>query len=234
MNQRNGNFSSSSIWRLIPGKKGGILETGRSYIAEKRMEMRLGRQLNAETTAKPINWGKFVEQRAFDIIGVEYKLESKKRYSHPHLAQWTGAPDCITEEDIVADIKCPYTMKGFCKLTDIILMPDITDAVNALREDKPEYYWQLVSNSILTGKKTAEIICYCPYLEELEEIRDMARQSLDQAKISFINWALDDELPYLIKGNYYKNVNSLKWDVWEGDKSLLTKCVQEAIKLLLA
>ena len=242
--ERTGTFSSSEIHKLMKGgRSGGFGAPALTYIAEKRMELRLLRPLNNETDAKPANWGKFLEKRCFDLLGLEYKLRSQDRLVHPDIPAWTGAPDCILE-DTVCDIKCPFTLKSFCESVDAMNnknVPYHSDIDPSpvvewnFKELRPEYYWQLISNAILTGKKYVEIIVYVPYKEELAEIREMA-QNLDssQTSISFINWASDEQLPYLNKEGQYKNINILRWIADEEDKKLLTKKVQEAIKLLIA
>ena len=226
---RTGNFSSSQIYRLMSSdRKGtGFGAPALTYIAEKRMERRLNRPLNSESNAKPTNWGSFVEKRAFDLLVLDYKLRSQDRLVHPDIDFWTGAPDCLLE-DTVCDIKSPFTLKSFCETVDTF------PSVEAFKDLRPEYYWQLLSNSILTGKKHCEIIVYVPYQSELEEIREMTRNFIgDQNKVAFINWAEDDQLPYLIEGGYYKNLNILRWEVSQEDKKLLTSRVIEAGKLLI-
>lgn len=102
-----------------------------------------------------------------------------------------------------------------------------------LKRDFPMYYWQLVSNSILTGKKFAELTVYVPFQDELEDIRNLARrQDEDQELYTFINFALDDDLPYLVKEGEYKNLNQIKFEVPEADKMQLTEIVKKALLLL--
>lgn len=227
--ERKANFSSSSAWKLTTNnvKKDGFGKPGLTYISEKRMEMRLGRELQKEHSAKATTWGTFVETRVFDeLLGLKYLLESKKRYAHETIPHWTGSPDVITS-DIVGDIKCPYTLKSFCETVDTF------GDLEAFKKLRPEYWWQLVSNGILTGRDKAEIIIYCPYKDELEEIKESAAD-LDgnQNSIAWIYYAFDDELPYLIKGGYYKNINIFAFDIPQEDKDFLTERVEMAIKLL--
>jgi len=225
---RNANFSSSSIYKLVKTGRGEaeFSAPGLTYIDEKRMEGRLGRALTTEHNARPTTWGTFVEGRVFDILPLNYKLESYTRLKHPKIKHWTGAPDLI-DEVIVGDIKCPYTLKAFCQVVD-----SMTD-VEALKKAVPEYYWQLVSNAILSDKDVAELIVYCPYQEELDAIRDMAQNfSGDQNKIAWINWAEDRDLPHLIKGKHYKNINIFRFDIPKEDKQFLEERVTLAVELL--
>jgi hypothetical protein len=229
-NQRFGNFSSSEIHKLTkPGraKDAEFSAPGLTYIKEKSFELKLGRALSSEQGARATSWGTFVEERAFKLLDMSYKLESKIRLAHPTVKHWTGAPDTIRRE-VVGDIKCPWTLKSFCESIEAM-----EKGVAEFKSVRPEYYWQLVSSAILTGKDKAEIIIYVPYLSELEEIREDANNyDGDQNKIAFINWAGDNELPYLIDGGHYKNLNKLEFEIPLEDKVFLTDRVELAIKLL--
>jgi hypothetical protein len=125
----------------------------------------------------------------------------------------------------VCDIKCPFSLGVYCDKADLMIAND----VEGLKKKFPENYWQLVSNSILTGKPIAELIIYCPYLEELAQIlTEVKDYDGDQNEIAWINWANDDELPYLIKGNYYQNLYKMEWEVSEEDKQALYDRVLKA------
>lgn len=224
---RTANFSSSEIWKLMTkDRKGtGFGAPALTYIDEKRIERRLNRPLKTESNAKETNWGTFIERRVFDMLSIVYDLKSDVRYKHPTIDNWTGSPDLITET-AVCDIKCPYTLKSFCTMVDSL-------NANTFKDDKPEYYWQLVSNAILTDKNYAEIIIYVPYQQELSEIREAANlYDGDQNKVAFLNWATDDELPYLIEGGFYKNINTFTFKVPDEDKKELTAAVERANILL--
>lgn len=127
------------------------------------------------------------------------------------------------------DIKCPFTLKSFCNFADCKTIEEVRE-----KHDSGEnYFWQLVSNAILTGAKWAELIFYVPYQDELSEIRDMASNyEGDQNKVAWIQWATDEDLPYLIKGGHYKNLNVIQFEVTEADKAALTERVIAAGKLL--
>lgn len=220
-----------------------------TYIEETNMERRLGRALCDESNARPLTWGKLIEARAFDLLGLEYSLVSKETIQHPSINYWSGSPDG-TKEDTVSDIKCPVTLKSFCQLVDP-LYNELTgmDAMNAIRngfvdqdgkthaahKDGEKFYWQLVSNAILTNSKFAELIVYVPYYSELQEIKVMA-QMVDASELSKHYWiamAVDGELPYLVDGGYYKNLNTIRFEVPQSDKDLLTDCVTRAGAMLV-
>lgn len=232
---RAANFSSSSIYKLMTNgrQEHGFGAPAIDYIKEKRMESRLGRSLSYDINAKPINWGNLCEMIVFDLLGTEYEyLDNKGRLMHPDVPHWSGIPDAVAHRDpkTVGDIKCPFTMKSFCQIVDTF---NTKGDHEPLKAERPEYYWQLVSNAILTGCTHAELIVYVPYLEELPLIRELADQYTgDQNKVAFVNWATDRELPYLIKGKHYKNLNRFVFEVPHDDIEALTERVRLAGTML--
>lgn len=211
-----------------------------TYIEETKMERRLGRSLTDEVNARPLIWGKLIESRVFDLLGLEYVLTSQETTQHPTIPYWVGSKDGIKHDEgkTVMDIKAPLTLKSFCQLVDP-LYNGLTgmDAMNIIRDnhkDGDKYYWQLVSNSIIEETQFAELIVYVPYFSELPEIRHMAGNvSGDQmGKHYWIAMAQDDELPFLLDGGYYKNLNVIRFEVPEADKALLTDCVKKAGEML--
>ena len=107
----------------------------------RQYELRLGRGLQSDHNSKPTTWGTFIEERVFELMGLEYKLESKVRLAHKTISHWTGAPDTI-REGVVGDIKCPWTMKSFCETVDSFV------DLETFKKVRPEYFFQLVSNAI--------------------------------------------------------------------------------------
>ena len=227
---RVGNFTSSSIHLLMSdGKaKGTLGKPALTYIQDKNIELKLGRNLQKERSSRPTSFGKLVEARVFNLLSTEYTLCSDHRFYHPLYSRWNGCPDMLTE-NIVCDIKVPFNIKIFTQKADIMIAND----VEALKKEFPENYWQLVSNSILTGKPIAELIIYCPYLRELIEIKeDLPNYEGNMNDVAWINWAEDEELPYLIEGNYYKNLYKMEWEVSAEDKDALTDRVKRAIEFI--
>ena len=227
---RIGNFTSSEIWKLtLSGKANKMFsERGLTYIQEKYYERKLGLSLSTEQNAKPLTWGKHLEFRVFDVLGAEFELTSQLTKIHPQYNFWAGSADCIkhTEKRILPDIKCPYTRKSFCELLEC------TDG-EKLKELYPEYYWQLVSNAILNDCSDAELIVYMPYKSELEDIRE-STGGIDtlQRNLAWINFAEDEELPHILDGGHYKNLNTISIIIPSSDTDFLTERVVEAGKLL--
>ena len=240
---RVGNFTSSEIHKLMSnGKKAG--ELGKpffTYVEEKQMERRLGRSLSEDVTARALSWGLLLEKRVFNLLGIDYKESSQETIVHPRYDFWVGSPDGQEFDeagDKLAEIKCPLTLKSFCQLVDCIKEGlSGLEIMNLIREnhtDGDKFYWQCVSNAILTGSKCAELIVYMPYKSELAAIRFLATNydGFDQWKFKWIDQATDEELPFLIEGGYYKNLNKIMFEVPEADKALLTERVLMAQKLL--
>jgi len=226
-NSRTGTFSSSSIYKLMTnGKaKDSLGKPCLEYIQEKTFEKRLGRELSNETNVRPTSWGKLVEDVAFVQLGEVQNANEQDRLFHPDLA-WSGQPD-YTTKDTVGDIKSPYTLKSFCELYEI-------NTAEELKKAKPEYYWQLVSNSILENKKYCELVIFVPYQSQLSLIRELASviTESEQNQFAWINWANDDELPYILENGYYKPLKKLKFKPIDGDKEKLIERVKMATKLL--
>lgn len=238
---RNGNFTSSEIYRLMSnGKgKGSFGVPFYSYIEECRMERRLCRSLDAEVDARPTSWGTLVEKRVFDLLNTDYRLCSKTTIQHPEIEYWTGTPD-VEKTDTVGDIKSPITLKSFCQLVDpyikdgeVIHKSMTIEAVRENHKDGEKFYWQLVSNAVLLNKPWAELIVHVPYLRELEDIRILASSAGELGEYTrWIYHATDEQLPYLVEGGQYKNLNVIRFPVPDCDKEALKERVIEAGKIL--
>jgi hypothetical protein len=240
---RVGNFTSSEIVALTKkdrsGKGWGA--PALTYIEETNMERRLGRSLTDEVNARPLIWGKLLESRVFELLGLEYMLTSQDTSRHPSINYWEGSADGkkMDEGKTVMDIKCPMTLKSFCQLVQP-LYDGLTgmDAMNAIREnhkDGEKYYWQLVSNSCIEDTKYAELIVYMPYQSELADIRHMVQNvSGDQmGKHYWIAMSNEDELPFLLEDGFYRNLNVIRFEVPVADKKLLTDLVKKGGEMLI-
>ncbi len=240
-------FSSSEIYNLTKKDKSGkgFGVPALTYIAEKNMARRLGRSLTSETNSRPTTWGKLLEPFAFSKLGFDYDLVSTETITHPDYPFWVGSPDVTKfeligsdfhEQRSVGDIKCPMTLKSFCQLVDPV-KSEYTgkeiEQIQAIRDGHPSgeaYYWQLVSNAILTNSDYAELIVYVPFRSDIPEIRLAA---MDDPKFKWVEYADDWELPFLIEGGHYSDLNIIHFEVPQSDKDYLTDCVERAGKLLI-
>ena len=235
---RNGNFTSSAIHALMTFGKatGSFGKPALTYIAERNMERRLGRSLTEDITARALSWGKLNEKTVFDMLGTEYRLCSDITLDHPDIDVWKGSPDAEKYDPgkTVADVKCPITLKSFCQLVDPLYDGHTgMEAMDLIRETHPDgdkFYYQLVSNGCITGARYGELIVYCPYQSELTDIRHRAAHwdGEKQHRFQWVDYSSDDELPHLINGGFYKNLNIIRFEIPKRDKIMLTERVLEA------
>jgi hypothetical protein len=232
---RIGNFTSGSISPLTTSgrAKGSLGAPALNYIEEKNMERLLGRSLQDEVTARPLQWGKLLEGRVFDLLGLDYTLTSTETDVHPEIDFWAGSKDGTREgeERAVIDIKCPITLKSFMQLVkplyDGLTGMEAMQAVRDNHKSGEDYYWQLVSNACIIGAEWAELIVYMPYESELPEIKMRA-----EGEVFWIWAALQDELPYILDGGRFQNINVIRFQVPQSDKDFLTERVMKAGELL--
>lgn len=240
MNQlRNGNFTSSEIVALTKeGKASGTFGVpALTYIRQCNMERRLNRSIETEQSARPLTWGKIGEKVAFQLLGLDYTLTSDVTIQHPVFDYWVGSPDGKRMPDTIVDIKCPYTLQSFCDLVDP-LYNGLTGmaAMNAIRKghkDGDKYYWQLVSNGIITGCDKAELIVFMPQVKDLETFRSEAEMADPRNAYSWIFFASDEELPHLVPGGIYQSINKITFDIPAEDIACLTDLVSRGGEKLI-
>ncbi len=218
----------------------GFSDAGLTYIEETNMERRLGRPLENETDAKATSWGLLLEPYSFSKLGLEYTLCSKKTFPHPTIEFLVGSPDALKGKDTVADHKNPMTLKSFCQLVDPYIengvekFPALSiEAVRANHKDGDKYFYQIVSNAMITDCNKGELIVFVPYKSELETIRGLASSAGEMGDyVKWIYYATDEQLPHLIDGGHYKNLNIISFDITDAHKNFLYKRVKEAGLLL--
>lgn len=261
MNQaRVGNFTSSEIVNLFSEptaaakKEGKIFGAGAmTYISECNNERRLGRSISNESAAHPLTWGKACERRVFDLLGTSYAEVSQESLVHPKIDYWTGSPDGTIESDAgltVVEVKSPFTLGSFCTLVNPIYFglegleamkairegfTDKTGMVHPKHKEGDTYYWQIISNAILTGAKFAEFVVFCPLFSTLNEIRSIA-QDMPPEVLGAYYWLANsgnDDIPWLVDGGFYQSLNKIRFEVPEEDKQLLTERVKLAGQLLI-
>jgi hypothetical protein len=243
---RNGNFTSSEIVALTTNgtAKGSFGKPFYTYIEECNMERRLGMALENDIDAKPTSWGKLIEKRPFEQMSTSYELCSHVTLKHPTIDFWYGSPDVKKYLDInldkVGDLKCPMTRKSFCQMVDpyivngkIIYEALTIEAVRANHKDGNKYFWQIVSNAIITGCTKGELIVYMPYKSELDDIQAMASSAGEMGEYSkWIYFATHEQLPYILDGGYYKSINIIEFDILPRDVDFLTERVLKGGELL--
>lgn len=228
---RVGNFTSSQIGKLTTTGRGaeGFGSGAITYINEKYLERQLGRSLGVEMDSKVTSWGHLCEIRVNDLLGLEYQHRSNKTVIHPEYDFWSGSCDFIVPERLIAECKA-YQPKNFTEYSLAIVRGDI----DFLRSEFSMEFWQAVSNAIINQVPIAELICYMPFEFELDEIRQLARDMVEQGKYQY-KWIIDAEkqyLPYVPNESKMRSFNRFQFEVLKSDVDFLTERVIKANKLL--
>jgi hypothetical protein len=200
-----------------------------TYIKEKQYERKLKRSISTDVETRPMLWGKFLEPRVHNLLGMEYEHVNDLSLTHSKYKFWVGSPDFLDRKNkVVSDSKCPQP-KAFCELIE-----NCSKGVEVFKSEHEDYYWQLVSNALITGSEFIELIVYMPYESELPEIRLEAENfdSVDQYKYRFIAESSKHQLAYLPDDSEYQNLNIFRFPLDKNDAFLLENKVIEASILL--
>lgn len=223
IDERLGQFTSSRIGDLMTNGRaaGSVGKPFDTYVQEKKWELMAGRSLQSEVkNAPPLNWGNLCESIAHSRLGLEYQLVSKTRYKHEFLP-WSGMPDGLVNDKIVTDIKCPWTLGSFMKQREIT-------NVDQMKKISPGYYWQLISNAILTKIYTCELILFMPKRSSLDEIRT---ESANHDNYYFHTKG-DFELPWTADESNIPEITKISFEAPLEDCEALTERVEMATKQL--
>jgi hypothetical protein len=216
---RTAKFTSSSIYRLCGNgtAKGTIGAPFFTYVQEKINEGLAGRSLANQASATATDWGHTSEVVAHSLLGLEYThlddADKSSRFYHPTLP-WCGIPDGFIGDQVVTDIKSPFTLTSFFEV--------IGEGI------KKEWHWQIVSNSILTGRPECELIVFMPKLSMLEDIRDQSR-----LMENWIHTKADNELPWTADDSPIEAITKIRFTPTQEDIDLLTLRVQAASRCLV-
>lgn len=222
--QRIARFTSSSIYKLM-----GTPAPRKTYIEEKKLEMKLGRSINIEKHARSMDWGHLCERRVHELLDLSFESVGNKTIQHPGIKYHSGSPDSISRRlNVGAEVKC-YEPKNFAQSVDAFT----TNNIDIIKKECAAEYWQGVSNyellrqTIMPEIKEFWWIFYMPYESELAEISSLAENwdDGDPWRYRFAFEAVQSgsiqELPYLPDGGYYKNLNVFKRQIPESDVTLL-------------
>lgn len=232
-NIRFGRFTSSQIGNLMTKARNGkdFGAPALDYIETRDMERGLHRSISQSMSSRETSWGHLCELYLFDQLGLDYNLVSQETIVHPTIPTWAGSPDGkrFIAEPTVFDAKCPFTLKSFCTLVKSWRKGGI-DLIRKNHKEGDKYYWQLVSNAILTDSTHAELIVFAPYKDELDKIRILAMDAPPEVagRYKWLDYASDSELPYLVRDGEYKNINIMRFPVPQADKDALTDAVLRA------
>lgn len=232
--ERIGTVTSSKAFKLFGSK--AVRST---YMEEKKLEIQLGRSLDTDATSRDINWGFLMEAWVGQTKGTDYVEHGHKSLSHPNpKLLWGGSPDMTCpRKKLVAEIK-GYQPKNFAAYTNALLNakndrnPNVYERNKDLRENFPKEYWQGISNSILTGFTTIELITAMPQFSDLPAIVEIAMNWQDDAEQFRYKSIADDiinekyyAVAFLPDGGYYDAINSYVFEAPAEDIKALTAAV---------
>lgn len=236
--ERIGCFTSSEIWKLVEGKE-TFTKGGLTYIEQKQREKKLFRSIKNEVSSRELEWGKYLEKRAFKKLDFSYRLLSDITVRHPKIPNWSGSTDGIKyaedgSKEKVFNIKCPFTLESFCDLVDWGSGIEAMYKIMERHTSGKHYYWQLVSDAILNDCKIGELIVYVPKQVELIDIR-MGVKYEDETvskRLEWLTYSEDEQLPYLHQLSKYESLNIIEFEIPEKDINHLTNRVLLANKYL--
>lgn len=249
-NKRIGNITSSEIVALTTNgrTKDSFGTPFYTYVDECIMERFFKNNLENEGEVKAFSWGKLCELIVHDKLSRDYIMQSEVTEIHPEFSEWVGTPDGKKMKDgvceTITDIKCPLTRKGFYNLIKNLYNFDglsvskkenidgneIIQLIRNQSKEGEKYYWQLVSNACILDAKYAELIVFMPYFEEIEEIKEYNR-TLENPYFQ-IEYAKENELPFLYKESGIDSVNIIRFEVPIEDKEFLKSRVLSALELI--
>ena len=233
--QRHGRITSSKAYLVaaMPRSKNEIFTKGAlTYFQQKRSEKRIKRTLGTMSHSQSLTWGLFMEMIVFDLLGVNYVINSQDTTIHPDPEFsdfWSGSCDLLAKNIKVGEIKCFGLEKGLA-LKDCIMQKN----VQLFKTEFKEIYWQIVSICILEEVSVGEIIAYNPYYNEMPAIKDIASnyEGKDEWKYRFIVEKDIMELPCIPEDGYYDNVTCFEFEIPQEDIDHLNERVRMAIPYL--
>lgn len=157
-------FTSSEVHRLC-----GTESVMATYVDEVSKRRRLQKEFVSQGSTAT-RWGNFMEDHAFGRFYEETKLQiipcsnRETDFRISPVKDHGGTPDFVSfDGELVGSIKCPFTESAFIDLWDLCKSED----VERFKKEKKEYYWQLVSDLLVTGAKKCVLVVYMPYGDEL-------------------------------------------------------------------
>jgi hypothetical protein len=164
--ERQGSFTGSEVYKLMTEprekakKEAGLLSvTAETYILEKVWE-KLSGQTKPGFDNMATEWGNENEPKAKKwytrLTGHEI-TEANLIYDES-IEGFTGTPDGLVGDEGMIEIKCPFNganhLKHCCVVSD-----------DGFRCDFPEYYYQIQSYLMLTGRKWCDFVSFDPRID---------------------------------------------------------------------
>ena len=158
--QRSGKITSSELYKIMIEERGGkdtIGEGAKTYLLTKVSESFGGQ--SAPAVGQALDWGTDLEPVA--IFHYE-KLTQLKVDAAPFIEYneyYGGSPDGIVNTDGVIEVKCPFSSVNHFKHGMIETEDDFKNVV-------PNYYYQCLSNMLVSGASWCDFISYDPRVED--------------------------------------------------------------------
>ena len=160
---RLGKFTASNAHLLMQNgrsKEHVFSQLALSYIMQNVAEI-ISDVPPMEISSAALSWGRNFENEAREKMGIP--VETGYCYALEDYA--FGTPDGETNTHII-EIKCPYNSVGH--LQNLL----IEDA-EQLHRERPEYYWQMQMNMMLSGKSLAWFVSYDPRMKATSQLKKM-------------------------------------------------------------
>ena len=206
-NARLGKITSSSIWNLMvePKEKtkkdaGELSSTTKDYLMSKLAEALTGvsRGFTNDATTHGIETeGEAIQyymKRTYNIVTEAGYIESIK-------GLYGGTPDGLVNNDGIIQVKCPYNYEKHIHY-------GLVYNVDFFKAKYREYYWQCMSDMLVTEREYCDFVSYC---------RDMP----EDLKMFIIRIPVNiEDINLLLKkiseaGKYMNNLNSLLHNKWK-------------------
>lgn len=159
---RLGKVTSSSIWQLTvePKEKtkkeaGELSSTAKEYVMQKVAERLTGVTRNFQNDATA--HGLEQEAHAISLYEMTYGYQVKETGFIERITGWYGGtPDgYIESENGIIQVKCPYDYKNHLSFM-------LIDSVETFKAKHREYYWQCISDMLVTDTRWCDFVSYCP------------------------------------------------------------------------
>lgn len=157
---RKGKITSSEISKILgEGKaKGDLLgATAKSYLMS-RVSEKLG-GFTERTENKATKWGTAMEPEAIKMFENKFNVEVEEAPFIEFMKHYGGSPDGLIGYNGLIEVKSPYNSTNHFSY---LLIKSVED----FKRIKPEYYWQCVSNIIVTGRAYCTFITFDPRVEQ--------------------------------------------------------------------
>ena len=182
LTKRCGKITSSEVYKIMSsGRKETFSQTAKSYIKMKAAEVLTNEPKDIPTTYA-MEWGNSHEFEAMQFLQEKIKKEilhfgNANPVFYEKSKYWGGSPDGLMGEYVI-EIKCPFNSSEHLEHLMFKTQEDLKDYA-------PEYYWQIVSNMLLTDKEKAFFISYDPRYLEQYRIK-MLEIKLDKSDAKFL------------------------------------------------